>query len=105
MSRWRLEGEIDKLNHVKYKPGRGLNSGKGLLLFCDIIHSRVMKVPLEHKELTDFMQLPQRYTVQFEKQMKQMAGLEEGGTGEKLRGQEYEKEISHRKPIRGERPT
>ena len=34
-----------------------------------------------------------------------MAGLEEGGTGEKLRGQEYEKEISHRKPIHGERPT
>ena len=34
-----------------------------------------------------------------------MAGLEEGGTGEKLRGQEYEKEISHQKPTHGERPT
>ena len=55
MSRLRLEGEIDKLNHVKYKPGRRQNSGQGVLLFCDIIHSRVMKVPLEHKELNDSM--------------------------------------------------
>ena len=37
--------------------------------------------------------------------MKQMVGLEEGGRGEKLRGQEHEKEISHQKPTRGEGPT